>query len=280
MFSKLLKYEWKANANVISFLSLASLGAGVFGGLLLRLMIYIAETMRNGEILALSMIGLVIMFIFTILAIIAYVMAVEFITLARFYKNKFTDEGYLTFTLPVSTHQIFLSSFLNILIWYLISLVVAILSCSLIVMIGAAEHMTKVLPEIQLSLGYLGMEMESYPGYGLYQLLTVLQLLLTPVYGVILLMSCITVGSVLAKKHKILAAIGIYYGASVVFSIITSILSAIPSILLMFSNEDITQNLYVNMNISTCIVLGLQIAVAVGGYFLSTGLMKRKLNLP
>ena len=279
MFSKLLKYEWKANSGLLSILSLAAVGAGIFGGVILRIIIYISEINPEEDLWGLSVAGLGILLFFMVLALIAYVLAVQFVTISRFYKNKFTDEGYLTFTLPVNVHQIFVSSLLNVLIWLVISAVVLLTSISLIVIIGAGEHLSNAMHEITIGLGFIQNEMASYPGYGAYKALTAVQMLAAPIYSVILIMSCITTGSVLSKKHKVLTTVALYYGVTTALSIVTFILTAVPQILLLTAVENYEQNLYLYTNISLGINLGLQVLVAVGAYFLSAGLMKHKLNL-
>ena len=44
-----------------------------------------------------------------VMAIIASAVVTELLVFVRFYKNFFTDEGYLTFTLPVSRKDLLLS---------------------------------------------------------------------------------------------------------------------------------------------------------------------------
>ena len=51
-----------------------------------------------------------------IVAIAVCCAASLFFMIYRFYKRCFTDEGYLTFTLPVTNHQILLSSIINCII--------------------------------------------------------------------------------------------------------------------------------------------------------------------
>ena len=280
MFSKLLRHEWRASANLLSVLSLAAIGAGLLGGLLLRAVLHIRDIIKDEELATLGTAGIVMVLAFLFLGLLAYVIAVEFITLFRFYKNKFTDEGYLTFTLPVKTNQIFWSSFIHILAWALISVLVFLVSCCLILMIGAGEYIGQSSAEIMEFFGFYQDTMIIYPGYEWYQALTTVQTMLSPVIGIILTMTCITIGSVLVKRNKLLLAIGIEYGVSMVLSVISSILSLVPSILLLSSTENYEQNIYSYMNITVCINIGVQLLAAVLAYFLAIKLMKRKLNLP
>lgn len=280
MFSKLLKHEWRANAGLLGILSLCALGAGLLGGGLLRAIVYVEEHMKDLQMVSLTVSSLSVIMFFLVLALLAYALAVQFIMLFRFYKNKFTDEGYLTFTLPVKASHIFLSSLLVMLAWLAISVLVVLAAGTLIILIGVGEH----LPEIgyvfeQLAESLQLMEDFFLPGMGTYAVFSILQVFVSPVYALVLLMTSITLGCILAKKHKILASIGMYYALNTAVGIISSILQVVPSILLITSMD--SEELYfIYMATSMGLTLALQVGLALGGYFLSTHLMKNKLNLP
>lgn len=280
MFSKLLKHEWKANAGLLGVLSACAVGAGLLGGFVLKGIIYMNQRLEQQDIAAFGVSGLTSALIFIFVALIAYAFAVQFITLFRFYKNKFTDEGYLTFTLPVSSEQIFLSSFLNILAWLVISALVLIVALSMIFFIGVADQLKEFFQEMEYVFGSLsGVEdtLSGEPGYRMYSVLSVISVLVAPVYSIVLLMTSITIGSVVAKKHKILATIGMYYCINFAVSTVESILTVVPTILVAAS---FTENPFYYMNAAMMVPLLMQIGLSIGGYFLSTHLMKRKLNLP
>ena len=136
MFAKLLKYEWKASAGLLGILSGAVLGVGLLGGVCLRYLFTLAKSVGDGAANDVGMLPLLVFVMFAMLALVAYVVAVQIILVSRFYKSRFTDEGYLTFTLPVSTWQNYLSALTNILIWNTISALVMVTSMCLLVFIG------------------------------------------------------------------------------------------------------------------------------------------------
>ena len=82
----------------------------------------------------------------------------------------------------------------------------------------------------------------------------------------IVLMLAVTIGAMIAKKHKILAAVGVYYGISMVqsFALTFANLSVVSeeNILHIFSATGLTS-----------------LAIGIGGYFLMHHLVNRKLNL-
>ena len=284
MFSKLLKHEWKANWRLLSILSLAVIIAAVVGTIALRVMVNYGDRLsESNSFLNLLLLPLGLLVFVSFLALVVYAAAVLFVLLFRFYKNKFTDEGYLTFTLPVTNHQIFLSSAVNMLIWSVISVVLVILLFVVMILIGTSTSgfiNMELIRELR-SLKFILPEMaEAYSEIlgDSYGILTLISILISPVYNVVLAMTCITLGAVVAKKHKILAAIGIYYGANTVLGILSSAITTVPSLLFIGNDGLASSDLYFTLTMVAQLLI--YAAVIVGGYFLSTKLMKNKLNLP
>ena len=284
MFSKLLKHEWKANRRLLSILSLAVIIAAVVGTIALRVMVNYGDRLsESNSFLNLLLLPLGLLVFVSFLALVVYAAAVLFVLLFRFYKNKFTDEGYLTFTLPVTNHQIFLSSAVNMLIWSVISVVLVILLFVVMILIGTSTSgfiNMELIRELR-SLKFILPEMaEAYSEIlgDSYGILTLISILISPVYNVVLAMTCITLGAVVAKKHKILAAIGIYYGANTVLGILSSAITTVPSLMFIGNDGLASSDRYFTLTMVAQLLI--YAAVIVGGYFLSTKLMKNKLNLP
>ena len=277
MFAKLLKYEWKASAGLLGILSLAALGVGLAGGGALRYLFVTAESVGDGATNGVVMVPLMFFVMFMMLALVAYVIATQIILLSRFYKSRFTDEGYLTFTLPVSTWQNYLSALTNILIWDAISGLVMVISLGLLVFIGLTGVPAFVgsLDMTEITQGYR--ELFAMEGYAQYQLLSMIYGVVSFFAAPVLIMTCITLGAVLAKKHKILAAIGLYYAASMVVGMATSVSSAV----VMVEELEMSTTPYTGtMLLALGIQILVQLALAIGGSFLSVHLMDKKLNLP
>ncbi len=274
MFAKLLKYEWKATAKTLGIFSLAAVGVSVLAAVVLRLLVGSWKNSVTEETMFLLIPVLTMLMGFLILALVAYAVLVTFLLLRRFYKNKFTDEGYLTFTLPVSNHEIFLSSWLNMLIWSAISGAVVLLCVGIIVLFGTAEQglvSSEFLEEVQqIPFGKIFAE-EFGSGY---MALALASQIVSFLAGPAILMSCITIGAVAAKKHKILMAAGIYYIYTMAMSMGRSVVEGYSMIEALRSESNTA------MYISVAGELVLTLAAAAVGYFLSTHLMKNKLNLP
>ncbi len=289
MFAKLLKHEFAYNRRLLGLLTGAILGIGIMATVILRVVCnYMGDVMDgNNFLLQMAMIGMTATLFFSAVALCLYMVAVQLVLMYRFYKNKFTDEGYLTFTLPVSTKAIYWSSFLNMFIWLAISSVVVVAIVTVALLFGTAtdglvntgifDAVSKFILELQEIPWDLVMEME-YAGQAIaIMVIYILTLLVTPFYTLMLPMACITAGAVLAKKHKILAAIGVYYGVNMVVGIAGSMMSILPTIFLNFGTADTS---FTYMVVTTAINLLLTVGLTLGSYFTTTYLMKHKLNLP
>ena len=261
MFAKLLKHEMKATAGSIGLLSLAALVMGVLGGFMMRHIVNAAGQQQFDKLSGI----LILLYVFVFFGLFAYALGSELFLAYQFYKRKFTDEGYLTFTLPAHSWQIFLSSMVNIMVWTLIIGLVTALAIGAILLIGIVG--TPVWQELS--------------GHGLqfpdmadvmaeFHPLVILYSIAQYVSSTVIMMTCITLGSVLAKKHKILASIGVYYGWSLVMGVITTQL--LGDVLYMATELDFTR-VY---TIETILLL----TVSMGGFLLSCWLMDKKLNLP
>lgn len=140
MIGRLLKYELRATARLyfplyIAVLILAVLGRfSIFGfpwqvsggdgqGLVFQVSPQVGGVLMN-------VVGFVITFVlFAYVLVVLGAFVVHFIiTLQRFWKNLMGDEGYLMFTLPVSTDALLWSKAVSVLIWSVATLLVVALS--------------------------------------------------------------------------------------------------------------------------------------------------------
>lgn len=124
----------------------------------------------------------------------------------HFYKNVFTDQGYLTNTLPVTPAQLLLSKELVALLWLLIDVVV--ISISIFILIGSNELFS--------NFGIFWSTLMRYASQTpLFTTFVIIALVLAPFVIIGMLFFSITLGN-LSSSHKILASIGAYVGIYVV----------------------------------------------------------------
>lgn len=275
MFVKLLKHEWKASAKLLIILSACMLGLAVLMGFDLQIIeSLIADSYKaNAATDTMMSVPAILFAFFCYLAFILYVAGVPLILLNRFYKSRFTDEGYLTFTLPVKPSQIFLSTAVNMLIWMVIMACVLLLSLmiiGLILVISAGGYSGELTNDSE-SYSLLPAIFGDVPATTYWVVIPV-----NIIYSIVVPMSAVVIGSVLAKKRKVLAIVGILYGTSLLSGILNSMISSVVSVLtlqngmeLAAANQDMTLLWAITPAILT-----------VCGYALSIYLMKNKLNLP
>jgi hypothetical protein len=145
MLSKLLKYEFKATAR--KFLPLY--GAILVVSLLLNLGIRFPEME-----LMIFLIGMVLFALFVSVGVITLMTVIK-----RFKDNLLSDEGYLMFTLPVSTEKLIFSKLITSIVWVISSGILGILSALLIMANGEfAEAVSLGCSEINRLLAYVRSE--------------------------------------------------------------------------------------------------------------------------
>ena len=281
MFKKLLKHEFNAQRGLFTLLGLSALGAGVLGCAAIQLIIHIVRNylenpsviLSDGQELFMIVAMMALFFLSMVLAfaIGACSVAVWVMLVYRFYKHHFTDEGYLTFTLPATTHQILLSSIVNILIWTVIIALVIIASYSVMLApvfaMAMQEENVNIFAEMQSAMT------DVYGGSII--VVQIFAIVCTMLGNLILPLLAATIGAQVAKKHKLLAGIGIYYGINAGISFITGILSLVITV----ADAAIMYNggtMFLTFLIPGILYLG----IAIGGYFLMHYMVSRKLNLP
>ena len=273
MFTKLLKHEWRSTRGMLGSLILVCLAASLLGGGTMRYLI-IASTQdaQHNAILTLSILTMVA----AIIAVAVTGVAALLLFIGRFYKSRFTDEGYLTFTLPVNTHQNLLSSMVNTAIGMVIIFFVICAALAVWMLIGFSaipgfyEKLWEVLPEVWAEICREIGKAEASDIFGGIALFLV-NVLTGGACELVTLMLSVTIGSIIAKKHKILAAVGVYYGINVLISMTCSATLAVQA----FSSSEGAQMVFRVFTSSAVMTAG----VAIAGYFLMYWLVDRKLNL-
>jgi hypothetical protein len=118
MLKKLLKYEFKATIRIFTPIYIAILLVSIVNRLV-----------RLTEIkLAFNLTSIVLAGLFVALGVLTIIGVVQ-----RFNKNLLSDEGYLMFTLPVSSTELIISKLITTIVWTIASAIVAVLSFIILV---------------------------------------------------------------------------------------------------------------------------------------------------
>ena len=119
MLKKILLYEYRAIRRQFLVMAILFAAVGVLGSLLGILI----EALATSEHFYFFY-SLLVMAELAVAAVPLLLLLVSgFLLLYRFYTSTFTDEGYLTFTLPVKRSTILLSKTVNAVIWTILSFI-------------------------------------------------------------------------------------------------------------------------------------------------------------
>lgn len=274
MFAKLLKHEWRSTREMLGILCLISLGASLLGGLTMCYLFYVSSHDGGGSD-ALEILSVLFM-IAAMIALAVVGVAAVVVYMGRFYKSRFTDEGYLTFTLPVNTHQNLLASLVNTAIG-MVLMTLVICACGVLWLAiafagveGFYPTVREHFPELWEKLWSLVQTHAGEIPWGLVARV-MLNALTGAINSLVMLMLAVTVGSLIAKKHKILAAVALLYGIRVLISIAT--------VFLMSATNAICDGALAAISGFFGRTALLMTALSLGGYFLMYWLVDRKLNL-
>lgn len=278
MLGKLFKYDMKALLRILLPLHGAVLLLGVVSSVCGFIGYTVGEASYSSSSASSAFsASMALLMIFGLMAIFSAMVATLVIIIHRFYKNLFTDEGYLTFTLPVTANQILLSKVLAGLLWLFIDAVV-ITVCSMLISLGATGFVdssyTSSIPYWILSATSPGLSSDS-------MLNTITSFMSAGVQLTLMLIMAylaFTLGATLAARHKVAAGIGMY----VVVSWLVSAVTAIVNVMTMFFTYDpnatsvSTLSVTFASSVIGCIV---GLLAAAGCYVWCVYLLKNKVNL-
>lgn len=209
----------------------------------------------------------------------------------RFYRSMYTDEGYLSHTLPVTANQLFLSKVLVSGVWYLfitigIGISVVALIVSLMTGLLNIGELSSVLTQYNGNIWEfladafyeLGRTYEEEMGINLlhYGITLLLTYVAGPFIAMVTLFGALTIGQ-LSSKHKGFMGILAYAGVTILSSIIGSTVQSAfmfgTNVMSSQSGISVSANSAYDINVITSLLL------AAIMYGVSYYIMNKKLNL-
>ena len=288
MLRKLLKYDLKSTSRmmwtiilgviILSILASASFTVNIrFSGGTVAGSPVFTQILRTVSVLFTAL---------SVLVICAASMAVIIMLAYRFYKNFFDNEGYLTFTLPVSTNQKLVSKIISSGVWLLVSFLAMAIALGIFLLFGTATQ-GLVNREMLSALRELFMVLKSCADANSICILMelILMILVSILFNMLLVFLAITIGSILSAKHKIIASVGMYFAISLVVSIVETVFFIGTTLFferhldLFSSAATFTEgSAFVHtLIISQTVLMALFCVVA---YVIMHRILERKLNLP
>lgn len=290
MLGKLMKYEWKSTAKIVSIILLVVAGVTLLGavGIILPsryLMAHGENIYRGGDIVAVFMAMSAMMTFFIYVFSLGGVNYVLYgYQSVRFYKTMYTDEGYLTHTLPMKPGEVLLGKTLVAAAWSVILNLCVILSMVVLFGIGMAvsrdalEYMgipelSEIISEVREAL-----VSEGYLTEAIHFILAVVgTVFLTPIGTLLMIFGGLSIGQ-LSRKHKLLFGILSIVGILFVNSILSQIFRVLFTLAAMASMNPETVAF---MGYIGALDSGFLTALIMGGlmYFVTYLILSKKLNL-
>lgn len=299
MLKKLMKYEWKGTFKICLILLAVVAGATLVGALGWSVMIrYLSRgsaEYHNGNEMA--SVAVTMMGMGTFFAYILTMAGVTYLLIGylgvHFYKTMYTDEGYLTHTLPATPKQILFSKVFVAGCWNLI--ILGAMGISIVVLVltifgsfssaynglyNPWAEMSRDFAQMWRELNDMGLKVEIVHTI----VSTILAYIISPFCGVIMLFGSLTIGQ-LASKHKLLVGILTYVGVLFANSILGQIfrfLFTLPYLVRVSTSSSsnvAARSVAGNMSGTLDASIALSLVTGAIMYFVMIQILSKKLNL-
>lgn len=277
MLSKCLKHEFRATyATVLPILLGILLFSGITG--------LTSTALYSGDSpVVLELIAVFAQLIFNIM-IGAASIGVTIVCVLRYWRSFHSDEGYLTMTMPVSTHTQIFSKLIVAEIWLLATVLVLYLA-SIIANVGLFQEVFAVTEDAEIATEVV--TDEEVRQVLLFLLLCLFTIVVAPAANMLMMYASISLGHSFHKYKKLLSIVFIF-----VFNQVISVLCVVPALVLLVSAiEDEFAGGRVSayymdfnyimsgFNIYLLIILVLSVLLCVAFYFMTHYFLSKKLNL-
>lgn len=276
MLAKLFAYELRALAKPAAVMLAIMVVAGIAGSACFGASMAVSEAAGYGSsyvtMASLASSATVVMILgalFCGFLVWASIAALYVFVIMRFYRTMFTDEGYLTLTLPVRTRTLVMAKF-----WaaYLLLVVFAFTAMALyagMVATVAGGDVNAVTGVLSVMGGWSAFISD---GGVAGVLASVFNTVVTCAYAIGLAFACLTLGAWRARRHKVAAAVGIYLG----FGWVISFLFSAAGVIAMTGN---TGTWEATLTVVSAMQLLVNLGVIAGSLALTSYLVRTKVDL-
>lgn len=263
MLGKLIKHEFIAVSRIMIPLHLFLIVVTVIG----------KATLSFDLIQHLPELVNFLMLLTYIVTLIAIPFATCIYMVIRFYRNMFTDEGYLMWTLPVKPWEHLFSKGLVFSIWSVIDLILVLGSMLILIFSG---QILERLSDPAVWSEFNGV-LETNLGFDFISfILLILGVCIVSTFSGVYLYYCSICIGQLFSKHRILGALLAYVGLYMILQTITTAIMMAYGFTI-FSNQMVDfSSIYVNILISSALI---SVVCGVICYLVSLYIMKRKINI-
>lgn len=266
MLGKLVKQEWRTSWKVPVLFVIVLMVCTIIAGLTTTAPIW--NTQWDG----LSLMGMMLLLMYYFAIIVCSVGILVYLVV-RFYRSMFTDEGYLTHTLPVTARQTLLSKIITMSLWELLSMLATFASIAIFIGFlmfssGDTEMVRNALQDSQME------------GVGGFAISIIVMSLSSCFSSVMILAGSVCLGQMI-QKHRVLGAVGAYFAINTVLQIISFVV-LLPFFLKLIEAEAAGGGEFSIFGFYTPVYLILSAIMLVVGiilYFVSEHLVQKKLEL-
>ena len=276
MLSRLIHHEWKETWRipVISFIVILFLTLVCF--------ICFRQMEPPADENSINAGAFVIMMLYCLIISCISMVVTTYIAI-RFYRNLYTDEGYLMHTLPVTPRQLILAKLLVAALWVFVLSMLALWAICCILLFGLPAMALVDMPVLISSL------MEYFPqifGMGpvAFLLFYVVLSLVSAFSSVLIAYAAVSLGQ-LFTKHKVMASVLCYIGFTMLIQTISTLLMT-PSLTRLVLSQDMVNTAsgipaYFGAYMREILLISMagSAICAVISYILTEYIMRRQLNL-
>lgn len=288
MLRKLFKYDFKSLSRMMWTINIGVIILSILISAVFTINLRCSGTALAGAGTLINILRIVSL-LFVALACTAIGVAAIAVTILlayRFYKNFFDNEGYLTFTLPVSTNAKLISKILSAFVWTLISFIAMLIACAIILLFGTATTgiiNTGIISNLKELFSFI------IPRIGLNEIFLIIELILiclaSVIFNIILIFLSITIGSIIANKHKILASVGMFFVINMLVNILQTVSIFATTSIMAGKIEILGSNITFSESASAVHFLlisqtFIMIAFCIISYVIMHRMLEKKLNLP
>lgn len=198
----------------------------------------------------------------------------------RYYKNLFTDEGYLTFTLPVKTREIILSKLICGILWEIFTMACTFIGVLIIAIFGSSKSF--INHDVINAIKEMFNALVNLQGGNtiLIAIELVVAFIVSLATQLLLIYLAITIGNQVARKRKVLASVGMYFVIDAACQTINTVLLLVIGVMFnglsVLDNVEPTDDLF---NVVMLFVILLAIIYCTVFFTINNRVLKNKLNI-
>jgi len=272
MFGKLMKYELRYLIRIFAPMWVIVFVLCVLSRLTVRPdlngMMYVEGAEAILPVLAVML---------AVIGIITMMIVATVVLLQRFYKGMFGDEGYLMFTLPVTTGSLIHSKAMSAFIMMVVTEIITM--AGVLIMVSYKEIWVEMVKTDWTDVLEMILEMNGLTGIqaGLLVFWVLVAGLLSIVEGIYSIYLAIAIGQ-LWKKHPVAGAIGAYYLMSLVLNFLIGGLGATRQGYLL---EQFTANMEYGAAMAAVLIVSILacVVLSVVCFLLTRLILDKKLNI-